>query len=91
MWSFIWRDVINQLRAAFRCVALDFRGAGPSRDSGGAGPRAVAPAVSWEGPHGTGAAAISRTWPCHQGNRRPRTVHPRSQQPHDGHRNHLRC
>jgi len=39
MWSFIWRDVINQLRAAFRCVALDFRGIGPSRDSGGAGPR----------------------------------------------------
>jgi hypothetical protein len=39
MWSFIWRDVINQLRATFRCVALDFRGIGPSRDSGGAGPR----------------------------------------------------
>ena len=31
---------------------------------------AVAPAVSWEGPYGTQAAAISRTWPCHEGNRR---------------------
>lgn len=38
IWSFIWRDVINQLRATFRCVALDFRGIGPSRDSGGAVP-----------------------------------------------------
>jgi len=30
MWSFIWRDVINQLRATFRCVALDFPGTGLS-------------------------------------------------------------
>jgi len=31
------------------------------------------------------------TWPCHEGNRRPPGVHPRSQQPHGGHGNHLRC
>jgi len=55
------------------------------------GSLAVAPAISWEGPHGTGAAAFSRTWPCHEGNRRPPGVHPRSQQPHGGHGNHLRC
>jgi pimeloyl-ACP methyl ester carboxylesterase len=30
IWSFIWRDVINQLRATFRCVALDFPGTGLS-------------------------------------------------------------
>ena len=31
-------------------------------------PSAVAPAVPWEGRTAPGAAAISRTWPCHEGN-----------------------
>lgn len=30
MWSFIWRDVIAELRADFRCITLDFPGAGLS-------------------------------------------------------------
>jgi pimeloyl-ACP methyl ester carboxylesterase len=30
MWSFIWRDVISRLQARFRCVTLDFPGAGLS-------------------------------------------------------------
>ena len=30
MWSFIWRDVITALRNDFRCISLDFPGAGLS-------------------------------------------------------------
>ena len=30
MWSFIWRDVIAELRSDFRCVTLDFPGTGLS-------------------------------------------------------------
>jgi len=30
MWSFIWRDVIAELRTEFRCITLDFPGAGLS-------------------------------------------------------------
>lgn len=30
MWSFVWRDVIAELRQDFRCIALDFPGAGLS-------------------------------------------------------------
>jgi haloalkane dehalogenase len=30
LWSFVWRDVIVRLRDRFRCVALDFPGAGLS-------------------------------------------------------------
>lgn len=29
-WSFVWKDVIDELRPWFRCVALDFPGAGAS-------------------------------------------------------------
>lgn len=29
-WSFLWRDVIRELRAGFRCVALDYPGFGLS-------------------------------------------------------------
>ncbi len=31
MWSFIWRDVIGDLRSDFRCITLDFPGAGLSQ------------------------------------------------------------
>ncbi len=31
MWSFIWRDVIAELRSDFRCITLDFPGAGLSQ------------------------------------------------------------
>lgn len=30
MWSFIWRDAISRLRGDFRCITLDFPGAGLS-------------------------------------------------------------
>jgi pimeloyl-ACP methyl ester carboxylesterase len=30
MWSYIWRDVIRDLRTDFRCIALDFPGSGLS-------------------------------------------------------------
>jgi haloalkane dehalogenase len=30
MWSFIWRDTIAELRSDFRCITLDFPGAGLS-------------------------------------------------------------
>jgi len=30
LWSFVWRDLIVRLRGRFRCVALDFPGAGLS-------------------------------------------------------------
>jgi pimeloyl-ACP methyl ester carboxylesterase len=30
MWSFVWRDVIAELRRDFRCIALDFPGTGLS-------------------------------------------------------------
>lgn len=30
MWSFIWRDVLRELRDDFRCISLDFPGAGLS-------------------------------------------------------------
>lgn len=33
MWSFIWRDVIAQLRSDFRCISIDFPGAGLSEGS----------------------------------------------------------
>lgn len=35
MWSFIWRDVIFELRSEFRCIALDFPGAGLSEGKPG--------------------------------------------------------
>ncbi len=31
MWSFLWRDVIVELRSDFRCITLDFPGAGLSK------------------------------------------------------------
>ena len=31
MWSFIFRDVIAELREDFRCIAMDFPGYGPQR------------------------------------------------------------
>jgi len=31
MWSFIWRDVIAELRSEFRCITLDFPGDGLSQ------------------------------------------------------------
>ena len=34
-WSFLWRDVIRQLRDRFRCVALDFPGHGLSEEAEG--------------------------------------------------------
>ncbi|MFB7874229.1 alpha/beta fold hydrolase [Nocardia sp. NPDC056064] len=34
-WSFLWRDVIRDLRADFRCVALDYPGFGLSRPKAG--------------------------------------------------------
>jgi len=33
MWSFIWRDTITQLRSDFRCISVDFPGAGLSEGS----------------------------------------------------------
>lgn len=33
MWSFVWRDAIAQLRSEFRCISLDFPGAGLSDGS----------------------------------------------------------
>lgn len=33
MWSFIWRDLIAELRDDFRCITLDFPGAGLSEGS----------------------------------------------------------
>lgn len=30
MWSFIWRDIIAELHSEFRCISLDFPGAGLS-------------------------------------------------------------
>lgn len=35
MWSFIWRDVIADLRTDFRCITLDFPGAGLSAGNPG--------------------------------------------------------
>jgi pimeloyl-ACP methyl ester carboxylesterase len=35
MWSFLWRDAIIRLREQFRCVALDFPGAGLSKAAEG--------------------------------------------------------
>jgi len=35
MWSFLWRDLIVRLRPEFRCVALDFPGAGLSKAAEG--------------------------------------------------------
>lgn len=35
MWSFVWRDVITELRHDFRCVALDFPGSGLSQAGAG--------------------------------------------------------
>lgn len=35
MWSFLWRDLIVRLREDFRCVALDFPGAGLSKPAEG--------------------------------------------------------
>lgn len=35
MWSFVWRDLIVRLRERFRCLALDFPGAGLSTAAGG--------------------------------------------------------
>ena len=37
-WSFVWKDVIEELRPWFRCVALDFPGAGASPVSGAFAP-----------------------------------------------------
>lgn len=33
MWSFVWRDLIRELSTSFRCLALDFPGAGLSDGS----------------------------------------------------------
>jgi haloalkane dehalogenase len=34
MWSFVWRDLVGELRSRFRCLAIDFPGAGLTPGTG---------------------------------------------------------